>query len=200
MWIDSSVIPNQISIQQQAVMQTGMKSGRSQQLKCATKSKEKKKKEKVLSVLFKTGVAFCEPHKMQFGQWQHSLVVNNTPPVLICNFQHTVYKKYITNQLTNYMKRSPSWEADRSSASRGIPRTLWNPKIHYRINNSPPHDPILSQINPVHDPSSHLLKMQFNIILPSTPGSSKWSPYLTSPHKNPYKKYIAVRNKEHIKI
>jgi hypothetical protein len=31
-------------------------------------------------------------------------------------------------------------------------------------------------------PSSHVSKIQFNIILPSTPGSFKWSPSLRLPH------------------
>jgi hypothetical protein len=31
------------------------------------------------------------------------------------------------------MEQSPSWEANWSSASQEIPRILWNPKVHYRI-------------------------------------------------------------------
>ena len=69
------------------------------------------------------------------------------------------------------MEQSPSWEANWFAASQEIPRTLWNPKVYYRIRNSPPPVPIPSQIDPVHVPTSYFLKIHLNIILPPTPAS-----------------------------
>ena len=69
----------------------------------------------------------------------------------------TVYhQKY--NLLTYSMVQSPSWEANWFAASQGIPCILWNPKVHYRTHKRPPPVPKLGQPNPVHIPTSHLLR------------------------------------------
>ena len=83
------------------------------------------------------------------------------------------------------MEQSLSWEAIRFAASQEIPRILWNLKVHYHIHKCRPPVTILSQIESVHAPTSHFLKIQLNIILPSTPGFYKWSLAPSFPHQNP---------------
>jgi len=80
------------------------------------------------------------------------------------------------NILTYSMEQSPSWEANWFSASQEFPRILWNTKVHYHIHKFSPPVPILSQIDPVHAPTSHFLKIHLNSILPSMPEPLTYNP------------------------
>ena len=83
------------------------------------------------------------------------------------------------------MVQSPSWEANWFAASQEIPHISRNPKVHYRTHKRPPPVSILGQPNPVHIPTSHLLKIHPNNIHPSTPRSPQWSPSLRFPQQDP---------------
>jgi hypothetical protein len=72
---------------------------------------------------------------------------------------------------SNFMQARPN----SSSANQEIHRILWNVKVHYCVHNSPPLDPILNWINPVHTPLPCLHEVHFNIIPSPKPRSSRWT-------------------------
>jgi hypothetical protein len=122
---------------------------------------------------------------------QHSVVKVNS----ICRGKYWVSSEWISMQQVNrssilhspnsyFIEQSPSWEATLFVVSEEIPRILWNPKVHYRIQKRPLPVHILSELDPIlyhHIP----LPEDLRIIVPSTHGSPSWSLSLRHPLNTP---------------
>jgi len=81
------------------------------------------------------------------------------------------------------MELSPSWVANRFSASQGIP-PLYGAEASLSLLQKPANCPCPEPDQSSPCPSNHFLKIHLNIIIPSTPGSSKWSLSLRFHHQN----------------
>ena len=103
---------------------------------------------------------------------------------IILNLYYSINLGFCYCDLFTYsIQKSHSWEANLFAASQEIPRILGNPNIRYHINKYPPPVPILSQLVPVHIPTSYFLKIHLNIILSSMSGSPQWSLSLRFHHQ-----------------
>jgi hypothetical protein len=82
------------------------------------------------------------------------------------------------------MEQRPPWEVCSHSDNQEILRILWNPKVHYRVDKSPPLVPILSPMHPVRNFPPYFPKILSNIIFSSTPTSSVWTLAYRFPNKH----------------
>jgi hypothetical protein len=83
--------------------------------------------------------------------------------------QHTWFAKLSTTWNTVILEKLTHY----GQAIKKILHLLRNLKIHYRVH-IPSSTPNRSQINPVYTRQPYFPKINFNIILPSTPRSLKW--------------------------
>jgi len=79
----------------------------------------------------------------------------------------------------------PYREGNIFSTSQEIPHILETFKVHYRIYNSPSCVHILSQINPVHAPSHHLLENPIQYFPPIYAYVFQVASFPQFPHQNP---------------
>ena len=96
------------------------------------------------------------------------------PTPYVTPYLLTPYSRALIQKLTG--SHSPSQE---------IPRIYATRRFIAAFTSAPPPVPILSQLDPVHTPTFHFLKIHLNIILPFMPMPSKLSFSLRVSHQNP---------------
>jgi hypothetical protein len=111
---------------------------------------------------------------MTFAQRRNRLTTHFSEHLPIFKRHISVRTYLLTYLLTNSKEQIPSWESNWFSASQEIPQFLWNPRVHYRIHKCPPTVPNLSQLDPVHNPTSHFLRLHLRPSLASGPFPSSF--------------------------
>ena len=128
---------------------------------------------------------YITTHRLRNSSLPYAILPSVVCPALQ-NFSTLSRKRHnFKRKISYFMEWSPSCEANWFSAREVILCFLWNLTVHYRFYNCRPAVPILNQINPVHKPTLHFLKIHFNIILPSMPGSYKWFLFFMFSYQNP---------------
>jgi hypothetical protein len=136
------------------------------------------------------------------------IVISVAPPVNVWKCPNVLMKRKIVALSGIYFRShscgseiyqlhgaESSWEANRHSISHTIYCLLRNPKIHWL--NSPPLDPILSQMNPVHNLPSYFSKTHSSIRLPSM---SRYSSKCCLPFRFSELNFVCIFQLSHVFI
>jgi hypothetical protein len=86
---------------------------------------------------------------------------------------------------TTFREQS-SWKHNSCSATLSVARNLCDPKFQFSVYKIPSPVPISSQISPLHALPFYFFNIYFNIILPSTPRSSKLPHSFSFPLQKPF--------------
>jgi len=93
---------------------------------------------------------------------QRNIVEQTLLEVAVLPLRDGCFSMSLCNWHTKSMQWSLYWEASSCSAGQEIPHIIWNQKVYDCIHKSSPPVPILSQMNPDHDP--HPVSWRFILI------------------------------------